>query len=339
MHRDTVLVEREQDRLGLDALDAEAQEMGGADRADRGRRSARRRDRRAPRPPRRPAPPRHAPRSPVGRLGSATRTRRRSRRSRHVLETTAAQPLLGSADDQRVEPQPAAHEQRARTLRPAELVRGDRAQVGSELGERHRHVPDGRARVDVHERTPLARPRRPRPRVGACRPRGWPAAPRRARCRAGSRRDLRRIEAAGAVDADRGHVGRSAVPRRGRPSARPPSSRRDAPVVATSSERAPRALLIASVPDAPNTTSRGRAPTNAATCSRVLDRDPRRAPFGVQPAGVAVVLREVRQHRLERDGPQRRRRRVVEVRAVHTRVTQCRSPSGRLSSMWGCVAP
>ena len=78
------------------------------------------------------------------------------------------------------------------------------------------------------------------------------------------------------------------------------------------------AVFTASVPLAVNTTSRGRAPKRAATCSRaVFDRDPGDVSLGVQPAGIGVVLAEVREHRLERDRSQRRRRRVVEVGARH----------------------
>ena len=58
------------------------------------------------------------------------------------------------------------------------------------------------------------------------------------------------------------------------------------------------AVLTASVPDDVNTTSRGRAPKNAATCSRASSSATRvDAPLGVQPAGIGVVLAEVRQHR------------------------------------------
>ena len=48
------------------------------------------------------------------------------------------------------------------------------------------------------------------------------------------------------------------------------------------------AVLTASVPDDVNTTSRGRAPKNAATCSRAFSSATRvRAALGVQAAGVA----------------------------------------------------
>ena len=63
------------------------------------------------------------------------------------------------------------------------------------------------------------------------------------------------------------------------------------------------AVLTASVPLDVNTTSRGRAPKSAATASRAsLDRDPRHVTFGVETAGIGVVLAEERQHRVERRG-------------------------------------
>ena len=67
--------------------------------------------------------------------------------------------------------------------------------------------------------------------------------------------------------------------------------------------RAPQiAVLTASVPDV-NTTSRGRAPKKRGDLlARVLERDARDVAFGVQTAGIGVVLAEVREHRLERRG-------------------------------------
>jgi len=76
-----------------------------------------------------------------------------------VLELAAPRALLRSADDHRCEAEAAPHEERARALRPAELVRGDRAEVGVERRERDGHVADGRARVDVHEDRPFAQGR------------------------------------------------------------------------------------------------------------------------------------------------------------------------------------
>ena len=76
------------------------------------------------------------------------------------------------------------------------------------------------------------------------------------------------------------------------------------------------AWLTASVPLAVNTTSRGRAPNSAATCSRASSTATRvTRPSACRRAGSPWCSREEREHRLERGGPQRRGRRVVEVRA------------------------
>src|SRR5438876_94796 len=56
-----------------------------------------------------------------------------------------------------VDDQPAPHQQCADALGPAELVRGDRAEVGAEADELEIDVPGGRARVDVHDDAALAR--------------------------------------------------------------------------------------------------------------------------------------------------------------------------------------
>ena len=51
------------------------------------------------------------------------------------------------------------------------------------------------------------------------------------------------------------------------------------------------AVFTASVPVAVNTTSRGRAPKRAATCSRAdSTADPGGVSLGVQPAGIGVVV-------------------------------------------------
>ena len=89
--------------------------------------------------------------------------------------------------------------------------------------------------------------------------------------------------------------------------------------------------------------ARARAEQRRDLLARVLDRDARGAPFGVQAAGVGVVVAQEREHRLERRRAQRRRRRVVEVGARHrarqTRATQWSPPSGRLVSNCGEVSP
>ena len=93
-------------------------------------------------------------------------------------------PLLRAADEERRDPQPAPHEQRAGALRARRLVRGHRTEVGAERGE----VDSGSWPAAAHASTctsdaAVARaPRTPRPRVAPCRPRGSRAAPTRARC-------------------------------------------------------------------------------------------------------------------------------------------------------------
>ena len=249
------------------------------------------------------------------------RTRRRTPPTRARLSMpAAARPLLRAAHEQRREPQAPAHEQRARALRAAELVRGDRAEVGAERVEVDGNVPGGRARVDVHDAPRArARPRHTGRRpVAASRLRDSRAAPRRAGCRGAiAASDLGRVEPAGPVDADLGHRPTPAAPpRRARSSARPRSSRRGRRPRRPGASAPHTAVFTASVPDdgehdlaGPGAEERGDLLT------RVLERDARRAPLRVEPAGIGVVLAEVRQHRVERDRAQRRRRCVVEVRA------------------------
>ena len=50
----------------------------------------------------------------------------------HVLDAAAPRALLRATEHERREPQTAPHEERAGALRAAELVRGDRAEVGAE---------------------------------------------------------------------------------------------------------------------------------------------------------------------------------------------------------------
>ena len=117
-------------------------------------------------------------------------------------------------------------------------------------------------------------------------------------------------------------------------SARPPRRVPTAPQIA---------VFTASVPLDVNTTSRGRAPNSAATCSRaLLDRDPRDATLRVQTAGIAGVLAEERQHR--RRAPPGGAARTTRGRGRRrgprqTRATQWSSPSGRLDSNRGDVSP
>ena len=196
----------EQDRLRLDALDAEAHEVGEARR--RGRRSARRR---------RTAVAAAASRSVRRRAVAASRSsapgRADARRHAAPKPTIAGTSSIPPRRARSCAPpttnggnaQPAPHEQRGGALRATELVAGDRAQVGAERREVDRDVPGRRAGVDVDDhvarrRAPRRSPRRP---AAACRPRGWRAARDTSAVSGRDRgRHLRGVEASDAVDAD-----------------------------------------------------------------------------------------------------------------------------------------
>jgi hypothetical protein len=152
VHRDAVLVEREQDRLGLDAVDPDAQQVrecvvgiGGAESGDardvlghfRGTRDER------------------TLRRALGGEVDGGAHRAEADPRRNVLDAGAPRPFLRAPDDQRIESQPAPYEQSARAFRSAHLVRGDRAQVGVERAEVDRDVTDRRARVDMHDARPI----------------------------------------------------------------------------------------------------------------------------------------------------------------------------------------
>ena len=111
------------------------------------------------------AEPHHGRRRSRARLGEPAPARRRRR-------------TAGSAGR-------AARAARRRPWGRRTCGRSTEQEVGAELGEVDRDVPDRHARVDVDEaRRARGDPRRPRPRAGASRPRGWRAARSRVRCRA-----------------------------------------------------------------------------------------------------------------------------------------------------------
>ena len=66
-----------------------------------------------------------------------------------VLHPRPPGPLLVATHDEGLEPQAATHEERPDPRRPAELVRGDRDEVGAELVEVDREMADRGHRVDV----------------------------------------------------------------------------------------------------------------------------------------------------------------------------------------------
>ena len=186
----------------------------------------------------------------------------------HVLQPAAALALLRPADDERRDPQAAADEQRAGTLRAAELVRGDAEQVGAERGEVDRDVAGAGAGVDVDEHAP-ARAASQTSATGCSVPTSWLA----------SCTDTRAVSSVMAAAISSG----SKRPSRSTPtSVSSPGSRRQASrtlecstAVVTMSPPSPArrtppqiAWFTASVPLEVKTTSRGRAPKSSATCSR-----------------------------------------------------------------------
>ena len=226
MHGDAALVEGEEDRLGLDAVDAEAHEVRAGTSSGSPKRSTPAHGGQRPRGE--PVGQARAPRRPRVRAppsaSSAAAAPKPTMRG-HVLDAAAPGPLLRAAHDERREPQPAPHEQRGRALRAAELVAGDRAQVGAEGGEVDGDVAGRRARVDVHDDAALARAaRRSRPPPVCSVPTSWLASCTDTSAVSGriASSTSSAVEPARAVDADRGDVGAVARgTRRAPPSARP----------------------------------------------------------------------------------------------------------------------
>ena len=273
-----------------------------------------------------------------------------------VLDAAPAGPLLGSADDQRREPQPSTDEERGGALRATELV-------CRSPSTGRRRAPRSRA---ARDRQPCTR-RRARARRGRApaatiagaasagfRPRGWRAgrdtSTVSARMRVEHRR--RRSNRPSAVDADavtstgaRLHASRTAecstavvtTCRGGRPRLRR----------ATAGDGAPhRGVDRLGARRREHDLARSGAEQRGDLLAALLDRDPGDLALGVHPSRVGVVVAEIGEHRLERRRAQRRRRRVVEIGASHgpapwdqTRATQWSSPSGRLASNCGDVSP
>ena len=169
-------------------------------------------------------------------------------------------------------------------------------------------MPDRRARVDVDEHAAFARDARTTSAAGCTVPTSWFASCTLTSAVSLADRggDLRRVEPADPVDADDRafdlrafeRVAHARVLDRGR---------HDVPASAGPCDAPQTAVLTASVPDDVNTTSRGRAPTKRGDLlACVFERDARRASFGVQAAGIAGVLAQEREHRVERGRAQRR---------------------------------
>ena len=190
---------------------------------------------------------------------------------RHVLHARPSGALLLTADEQRPQPQPPAHEQRAGAVRAPELVGADRHQVRAERVEVDGDVAGGLGRVEVHEH-PAARHAVTTSVTGCRVPTSWlphcrcTSAVRPGRTAAmtcsGSTRPTSSTPTH--VTSSRSEASRTAECSTSGHTTWVPRS--DAPQVAA---------LIASVPPLVNTTSRPRRPSSAATCSRASSMTPR----------------------------------------------------------------
>ena len=180
-HRDAFEVERDQQRLGLDAVEADvgrvrhARVAGAVDRRAAGRAPGpRSRGDRAARD-RRAASVASLPAASVAR-------RRRGRRSPATFSVPARRlrsclPPVRIARDARAALDP----QRAGALRAVELVRRERQQVDAERAHVHRNLADRLHGVGVKQRAARVRDAAPARRsAGSCRSRCWRASPTRA---------------------------------------------------------------------------------------------------------------------------------------------------------------
>ncbi len=243
---------------------------------------------------------------------------------------------------------PRAHEQRADAGRPAHLVGAHRQQVGAEVVEVDRHVA-GRPGRRRRGRARRGRGSAATTSATGCRvPTSWLPHWRwtRAVSRAARRRRARRDR--------RGRLGRSPTTvtagancGRRQPHRRVLDGRHD-DVAAGALDGAPHGGGDRLGGPAGEDHLRGRHPARSATAlAGVLDRRP--APGGPRRGcgrGLRRRRREPLDHRLDRLGPQRRRRRVVEVVTGHrgcersrTAVTQTSSPIGSDDASAGSVSP
>ncbi len=305
MRGDGVLVEGEQDRLGLDAFDPEAQQVRELARPEAF--DAVNGERRRGRPVDQGALPCRFRRE-IEVFERRTETDDR----RNVLDAGPPRPLLSAAEQQRSDSQPAANQQCSDALRAAELVRRDRAEIGAEVGEGEADVTDRRARVNMQEHpsgtidrerlqcADLVVRELDRHELGGVSDGGG---------------EVAAIDAAHAIDSDDGDVGRCAGDRlpyrgvldRGRDGMTPH------PVVRMIDGFGPSG--------GEHDLSGSGADEGGDLLARDLDRDPRHPCLRVYAAGVRVVLGEVGEHRVEGGLAQRCRRRVIEICAsdVHTR--------------------
>ena len=242
----------------------------------------------------------------------------------HVLQSTATLAFLRAADDQRRDPQPPTDEERAGALGPTELVGGDAEEVGAEGGEVDRHgAPRRRRRRRGRTRRAPGPPRR-QPPTGCTRAHlVVRELYRDERGVVGDRgRDLVCVEAADPVDADQRELTRFAPARVEH--TRVLDRRRDHPAAETGPAHGAPDRVVDRLGPARGEHDLTRASSEELgdLLARVLDRDPGDPALRVQARGVAVVLPEEGEHRLERSRTQGRRRRVVEIGAWrHERIS------------------
>ena len=260
MDGDARLVQAEQHRFGLHALDAQADDVGHpVDRV-----AAHGHPGRPPRPPR--------PDRSVWRRAASLRRRAAPARPelgrggpeadgrQHVLQPGPAGPLLLAADQERLEPQAPADDQRADAGRAAQLVGGDRHQVGAEPLEVEGTCPAA-ATASTWTGMPRRRQRSTTSATGWTVPTSWLAHWQWTRAggrpwwvRHRSMAACDRVHGSmrpGAVDGDGDHRARPGPRRRGPPSA-PPRRRPPAPGRLRVAPHT--AALMASVPPEVNTT-------------------------------------------------------------------------------------
>ena len=263
-----------------------------------------------------------------------------------VLDARSAASFLGAADQERGQAHPPSHQQRGRAFRAAQLVGGDRAQVGAEPGEVERDVTGRGARVDVDQHATgsgLGSQRRHRGLqradlvVGELHGHQHGVGPQRGEQVVG-------VEAAVAVDPDDGELGVGSAARLEDRRVFDGGRHHVAARVGGAGHGAVHGRVHRLGPgggehDLPGTCAeQGRDPLPG-----VLDRDPGDPAVAVHPSRVGGMPPQVGEHRLEGGRAQRRGGGVVEVGPGHgqaqTRATQWSLPSGRLASKCGEVSP
>ena len=336
VHRHARAVEPDQHRLGLHAVDAQADEVGQAIRRVGCAHRPRRRRRTAHDAPSR--------RSGGGtcRLGSHAAPvvprqgcggRPEGQQGRDRLEAAAPPPLLLATDEQRCEAGPRRTTSAPAPGTPPSLWALTLTRSAPSASRSVGTCPQAAA-ASTWTVTPKSRHKATASWTGWRVPTSWlahwqctsaGAAPVRAASACGGRRDR-----AGRCRPRRASRAAPAAPRRrGPPSARPPRTARAPREAALQAPHT--AALIASVAPDVNTTWRGAAPSSPATSpARHLERVTDDAPLLVQSAGVGRRPTRPLRERRQRLGPRRCGAGVIEVDASH-------AGSGRGGA--GVVAP